>query len=378
MSTSYTSHSYFFFRPPRYYTFDGHTQKLEDCGILELRNVLDVVFPSHSALTTSLEGLGEKYYKGHVELCKVLDTAYNFTGKYSPQNDFLALSLGSVDTEDVWCLDHRGVLTLSLTKETYHQLGLVGEKLSKKSDERFVVQINLYDHNSKLFARAKEAFRKWDERRSSGGIGPWEVLSRGSSVSFEAQAEVTSNPHHTTLPDIYVPQFDLTSPQLSSTAVDEAEEAAEDWHERVLEIFEWVGMSCIGSERLKANDRANPYVAVYEPLSPNVVGDVLHFRWRGFLTPAFVQSVIKAIVDSLSEESSNGNENSPPDFAAITANMYPNTPISFISSEAFAEGVKTEVRHKRSAKGVHCWSVVVKPSGGGKSDWVLAITESIV
>ena len=54
-----------------------------------------------------------------------------------PIRGLVALSLGSTDTEDVWCIDHLGILTLFLTKETYYELGLTGEKISKKSSERF-------------------------------------------------------------------------------------------------------------------------------------------------------------------------------------------------------------------------------------------------
>lgn len=33
------------------------------------------------------------------------------------------------DSEDVWCIDPRGLLTLSVSKETYERLGLIGKKL---------------------------------------------------------------------------------------------------------------------------------------------------------------------------------------------------------------------------------------------------------
>jgi Ribonuclease P 40kDa (Rpp40) subunit len=44
--------------------------------------------------------------------------------------------------------------------------------------------------------------------------------------------------------------------------------------------------------RLQANDRVDPYVAVYSPPVPFAVGDMVHIRWHGFLTPQFVQRVI--------------------------------------------------------------------------------------
>ena len=37
--------------------------------------------------------------------------------------------LSTNDDDDVWCIDPRGVLTLSVAKETYEQLGLLGKSL---------------------------------------------------------------------------------------------------------------------------------------------------------------------------------------------------------------------------------------------------------
>ena len=39
-----------------------------------------------------------------------------------------------------------------------------------------VVEIDLYDRSSKIFTRAKEAFRLWDDRRRSQGVGEWDVV----------------------------------------------------------------------------------------------------------------------------------------------------------------------------------------------------------
>lgn len=35
--------------------------------------------------------------------------------------------------EDVWCIDSRGLLTLSVCKETYEKLGLLGKRLPFKN-----------------------------------------------------------------------------------------------------------------------------------------------------------------------------------------------------------------------------------------------------
>lgn len=86
-------------------------------------------------------------------------------------------------------------------------------------------------------------------------------------------------------------------------------DALEDWNERASLLFEWIGMVNIGAQRyvvgnvvlwvtitcgprLQANDRVDPYVAVYSPPAPFTVGDVVRMRWQGFLTPQFVQRIV--------------------------------------------------------------------------------------
>lgn len=49
------------------------------------------------------------------------------------------------------------------------------------------------------------------------------------------------------------------------------------------------------ARRLRASDRVDPYVAVYEP-PPASVGAVTHLRWNGLMDTPFVQSVIDAAV----------------------------------------------------------------------------------
>ncbi|KAH8110719.1 ribonuclease P 40kDa subunit-domain-containing protein, partial [Phellopilus nigrolimitatus] len=323
-------------------------------------------------LEEALGKIGGFYKRGRVKIHKVLEAAYTLTSKYSSRSDLVSLSTGS-NTEDVWCIDHRGVLTLSLTKQTYHELGVVGEKQSKRSDE--LVQIDLYDCHSRLFYRAKEAFRLWDERRTAQGVGPWEVLFQGS-LDSEAQSDITMTPIQSSMSDVNIPHVNLKAPNYANNDAVEKEEATEDWHENISELFEWVGMACLSSDRLKTNDRANPYVAVYEPPSPNIVGNISHFSWRGFLSPSFTNTIIEAAINTL------GKECTRPEFIALTANTFPDAPLSYVSPKAFAEGAKIETRQKRPGKSVHCWSLLANTEHGddsdGKFDWVLVNLESPV
>ena len=56
--------------------------------------------------------------------------------------------------------------------------------------------------------------------------------------------------------------------------------------------------------RLKANDRVDPYVAVYEPLAPSHIGDVTCITWTGFLHPSFIQHTLDTVtLDNLKARS---------------------------------------------------------------------------
>ncbi len=119
---------------------------------------------------------------------------------YLSSCSFICVSVGSIDAEDTWCLDQRGLLTLALTKETYERLGLVAVKAgsrrlarhygvfvcspTERSDLRTegnsscgtVVQVNIHDRTSHSFSRAKEAFRLWDESRERSGYPAWDIV----------------------------------------------------------------------------------------------------------------------------------------------------------------------------------------------------------
>ena len=48
--------------------------------------------------------------------------------------------------------------------------------------------------------------------------------------------------------------------------------------------------------RLHANDRVDPYIALYEHPTPSHVRDVTHLQWSGLLHPAFVQKVLDTVM----------------------------------------------------------------------------------
>jgi ribonucleases P/MRP protein subunit RPP40 len=97
----------------------------------------------------------------------------------------------------------------ALKDETCH---VVGEKVTKALDE-------------------------WDSRR-----GPWDVVYDTSGV-HDTNAQL-----HAVQPEVRIQQsVHVPRPKICQRPKDRL--TAEEWDEDVTELFEWVGLACLGSER---------------------------------------------------------------------------------------------------------------------------------
>ncbi|KIK56341.1 hypothetical protein GYMLUDRAFT_87283 [Collybiopsis luxurians FD-317 M1] len=328
---------------------------------------LDLIFPSNpvfeNALETSLKNL--RYAKGQVSLTKVVTESSNFVQKYASKSGISLLSGGfgpkfSIQEEDIWCVDHRGVLTLSVCKDTYDALGLVGKRVafgkgkSKQGDGRHVISIPLYAKEAesiKVRAQRENALKNWEQRRvRQGGSSEWNVLAMSESTStgdledlfktlvsdrdakvfnVACQKNVSEN--------ILIPVVRLTprprrkkDTTKSSEGLNQEYEEEEDWCERMEGLFEWVGMAGLGASRLKANDRVDSFVAVYEPPSPSRVGNTTHLQWTGFIGPSFVHSLIELVSNLLTCSPSMDR----PEFTSLVSHACSWSPVSYISHKA--------------------------------------------
>lgn len=92
---------------------------------------VDIVFPSSDSLEAALSKLYTRFMKGKSGLSDVYEQFANSSVKEaSSYLESIYLTVGL--TDDRWCIDLRGVLTLCVTKDTYERLGLVGSKLPFK------------------------------------------------------------------------------------------------------------------------------------------------------------------------------------------------------------------------------------------------------
>ncbi|KAH7867813.1 ribonuclease P 40kDa subunit-domain-containing protein [Lentinula edodes] len=140
------------------------------------------------------------------------------------------------------------------------------------------------------------------------------------------------------LEDVHVPVVRLTPRPRPQNKLGLNQQGEEDWCETMEGLFEWVGMAELGATRLKANDRVDPFVAVYQPPSPTRVRSVTHLQWTGFIGPLFVQS----LVEFTSHHLVQSLQTDRPDFLSISSHACTWAPVSYISLKAQTGG--TDVR----------------------------------
>lgn len=159
-------------------------------------------------------------------------------------------------------------------------------------------------------------------------------------------------------------------------------------------------------DRLKANDRVDPYVALYQCPSPSYIGTITHLRWIGFISPEFVQSVIEIgmygffvlymppstycsssllnpfhLLNSASIKTrlNSDTDISGKPFIAITSHAISASPVSYIPQSGGASTSPLEGPvHLPRADGEDTWCLVAACSGSDEEqtvDW--SIVESV-
>ncbi|KAG1881076.1 ribonuclease P 40kDa subunit-domain-containing protein, partial [Suillus subluteus] len=276
--------------------------------------------PASDELEKALTSLKPTYCKRRCTLSEFLD----FASK-SPGGNITALPSTS-ECVDTWCIDPRGVLTLCVSKSLYEQLGLIGKRLPFKGCPEAVcavIRIPVRQETVSVAVRAKQkaALKLWDELRENGP-GKWEVLyCQAGMWTSESHEGVIVQPRICRSTDIHIPVPALAPFPDGGT---------EDWDEYIGDLFEWVGMACLGAQRLKANDRVNPYVAVYEVPAPSYIGDVTQIRWAAFLHQSFIKDTLDTRIDDLLRRSHLASVTDNHAFVAMTRHGCCTSPVGAI------------------------------------------------
>ncbi|KAH7915262.1 ribonuclease P 40kDa subunit-domain-containing protein [Hygrophoropsis aurantiaca] len=326
---------------------------LKEFGTRHLFNrQVNIVFPSSDVLEDALSQLETTYYKANFSLSE----AHEYASEITPCADdgdsyrsFLAVP-DTDDCDDTWCIDQRGVLTLCISKILYEKLGLIGENqpIKNRSEQYFIhippSWLAATVESAAIRDREVKGLRIWDDIRTQAGLGRWQVVYHAMGTAVTPTHEVLKvKPHIERFTDVYVP-IPALAPCPAETFKDiELEDEAQEWQDKANELFEWVGLACLGAQRLKANDRVDPYVSVYDPPSPSRIGNTTQLCWKGLLHPTFIQSLdmtSQSISSLLSRSESNDQR-----FIALSRHGYPRSPVASISTKANHGAKKASFRH---------------------------------
>ncbi|KII85925.1 hypothetical protein PLICRDRAFT_115378, partial [Plicaturopsis crispa FD-325 SS-3] len=326
---------------------------------------LDVVLPSSNAVEASVIALGSSFSKA----TRTLLSVYEDATRVNTSSGFTALSSYSSGIDDTWCIDHRRLLTICASKTTYERLGLVGTKIPS---EKYVIRIPLQEATTSVTnrARVRTALEAWDKWRHEEGLGPWKILYHCNEHSADT-AVLDGQSLHRVQPEVRrYSSMRIPLPSFSPRPPPQNADALEDWHDTIHGLFEWAGMAALGSQRLETTDHVDPYIGVYEHPEPSTAGSVTHVRWRGFLAPAFVQSVLDALRYPIPSSAQISSASLTPSFISVTAHTFPHTPVSYISP-ATANKVDSPVRVPRD-NAEHTWSVILLRDSSGQPAFVKA------
>ncbi|KAG2011884.1 hypothetical protein CC2G_011952 [Coprinopsis cinerea AmutBmut pab1-1] len=340
---------------------------------------VDVVFPENITLANALSKLETRYVKGRTRLSVIVVNGDSFGS-----GEVTMLTTNTVgSSQDVWCIDPRGVLSLCVCKETYESLGIVGKPLPFKGrSDQHVIQIPLRKsavESTKAYAKTKASSEAWEERRAAQErVEGWEVVycsrdhDRIPELSTTKDAEVRQvrcKKREST--DVYIPSSSLGArPTLAGSKGKKPasyEDEIEDWNRDLMDLFEWAGLAALNSPRISARDRADPYIAVYEPPQPSSVGNVTHLCWRGLLAPTFVHTIIEQTCKSIESQASTAQK---PIFAFITVHGVTTIPISYLSPGGEGKEAQAFVRLPRQDT-EDTWSLLVNATPSGGVSWTL-------
>ncbi|EMD39265.1 hypothetical protein CERSUDRAFT_152346 [Gelatoporia subvermispora B] len=310
---------------------------------------IDVVFPSSEHSEDALQRLETRYWSCKCNLNDFVEYARPDATHDYLERGILALGTSGPQGTDVWTLDTRGVLTLAVERITYTRLGLVGQPLPWKAcDDIFIITISLSQQNeapSKVSGskwhrygeKVKTALQAWDAWR-----GPWSILYTFREPNLPLTT-VTDSLVHIVQPTMHKYQnVHVPVPSFQPHPGSSNPEELQDWQDVMQGLLEWVGLACLGSQRLQVNDSPDPYLAVYAAPPPSHAGETAHLRWRGLLHPLFVQDIIRAFTMPTNVPT--------PGFVAIAAHGIPTSPVGYLSTSGTAplRALKPDMEDTRS------------------------------
>ncbi|KAJ2057756.1 hypothetical protein GGI17_005452 [Coemansia sp. S146] len=228
------------------------------------------------------------YYRVTLKLSDLIDPA--FIAEFVKKNTLIALSLGRrIDTDDVFAIDGHGTLVLSVCKDTYESLGIVGAQaeVPLERGSRFVIKIDLKAAcmvpEKKYYQRIKAGFDTVLNEGIEFLIGYYDAET-GGSLNFDVPGATQCTP---TVDEYTV--ADALVPQLSELLAAKGK-AAEDWIERAQDVFEWVGLATLGSSQV-TSPVTDSEVCEYAVSEPYTKANLRVVSVSGMLSPMAISAI---------------------------------------------------------------------------------------
>ncbi|KAG4305145.1 hypothetical protein PORY_001315 [Pneumocystis oryctolagi] len=230
-----------------------------------------------------------------------------------------ALSMNHIDTDDVICVN-KGVIILSLTKETYEKAGLTGKpSVFSKMASRWNVTLDMRDSSMK---KGKKGFNRilWSFennfqkeflfRISASNNDDIKIIEEVSGLSSRF---VHFEEHE--FEQILCPSF-LYPERTNDLHLDKT--IKEEW---AMEIYEWLGLVSLRADRLKVMNNYDTCISTYS-LSNALEGDIVIFLWSGMINCTWILNLwesLKSIQDM--------------NWFSLTVNGFEDSPISWENCE---------------------------------------------
>ncbi|KAJ2501360.1 hypothetical protein GGH96_001969 [Coemansia sp. RSA 1972] len=243
--------------------------------------------------STNIQATLEKYigpyYTITLKLSDFIDPA--FISTYIKRNTLVALSANRfIDADDVFAIDGQKLI-LSVGKDTYETLGLVGKsaQFPLGRGSRFIIEIDLLadcmDPAKKYYQRVLCRFNAVLNEPVEFIVGYYDKTT-GTPVTFDIPGAT-----------LVTPQVDTRSAQMLVPNIPECllstNEQTDAWTESAHELFEWIGLAASCSQAVVGtNDEQTSAYTVPEPTSM----DMHVVTVRGLLSATAIHSVINELV----------------------------------------------------------------------------------
>ncbi|KAH8833045.1 ribonuclease P 40kDa subunit-domain-containing protein [Flagelloscypha sp. PMI_526] len=271
--------------------------------------------------------------------------------------------LPSTSSEDIWCIDNRDILALTVSKDTYQQLGVVGTQLPFKASVphytlRFSLLPNAETPANK--ARRDRAIQKLDELRGRLWDVFFALAEHFSSSTYIQDVTVHKiEPRVRISEDRWIPRMSLSPLHLKAT-----EEHQEDWNRDTASLLEWTALATLGSSRLSTFDKPDPYVSMYDPPEHSQPGEIVVISWKGFMSPNVIRLILEPILALVEVP-----------LLAMTGHSYLYSPVTYISmSKQAGNSIDATPRDTTEPHSEDTWTLLFTKADGGERIWLLADT----